>query len=143
VLRPRLLVYALLGLLGLVALGTSLFFRAKPILAEVSRMRGAAFFADPSSVRNHYQIRLANKRNQPLEFKVGLVGAPAGFTLSGLGESIQLPANSEISRPLIVVIPMSAYEGPLILTLSVTAEPGSASITQKVEFLGPQPQPGR
>jgi cytochrome c oxidase accessory protein FixG len=143
VLRPRLLVYSLLGLCGLIALGTSLFFRAKPILAEVSRMRGAAFFADASSVRNHYQIRLANKRNQPLEFKVGLVGAPAGFTLSGLGESIQLPANSEISRPLIVVIPMSAYEGPLILTLSVTAEPGSASITQKVEFLGPQPQPGR
>jgi len=140
VLRPRLLVYAVLGLCGLVALGTSLFFRAKPILAEVSRMRGAAFFADPSSVRNHYQIRLANKRNQALEFSVNLVGAPQGFTLSGLGETLELPANTEISRPLIIVVPLDDYPGPRNLTLRVSATPGDASVTQKVEFLGPQPQ---
>jgi cytochrome c oxidase accessory protein FixG len=140
IMRPRLLVYALLGLLGLVALGVTVIQRAKPIHAEISRMRGAPFFVDPSSVRNHYQIRLVNKRNQPVAFSVALEGAPAGFTLSGLTEELTLPPLGEVSRPLIIVTPMDTYSGPLNLTLRIHATPGAASITQELQFLGPPPR---
>lgn len=63
--RPRLLAYGLLGLLGLIALGVTAFSRAKPMNADVSRMRGPSFYVDPSVVRNHFQLRLFNKRNEP------------------------------------------------------------------------------
>ena len=53
------------------------------MFAEVSRMRGAPFYVDPGAVRNHYKIRIQNKRNQPVTFQITLENAPPGFTLSG------------------------------------------------------------
>lgn len=138
--RPRLFVYAALGLLGLLAMSLTALNRAKPILAEVSRMRGAPFFTDPASVRNHFQVRLANKRNQPVTFHVELADAPAGFTLSGTTEQVTLPAQGEVSRPLVVLATWDAYRGPAHLTVRIHGEPGGATVTQKVEFLGPPPR---
>ncbi|MEI8340830.1 MAG: cytochrome c oxidase accessory protein CcoG, partial [Verrucomicrobiota bacterium] len=56
--RPRLLAYGLLGLLGLTALGVTVFYRAKPMNADLTRMRGPSFYLDPAVVRNHFQLRL-------------------------------------------------------------------------------------
>jgi hypothetical protein len=126
-------------LLGLFALAFTAFHKAKPVFAEVSRMRGAPFFVDPTVVRNHYQLRLLNKRNQPVTFDVSLENPPAGFTLSGFGESLTLPALDEASRPLIIINDREDYTGPTELTLKIEAQPGAATIFQKLKFLGPNP----
>jgi len=139
ILRPRIWLYAGMGLLGTVALGCTAFYKAKPVLAEVSRMRGAPFFVDPTVVRNHYQLRLQNKRNQPVTFEVSLEKPPAGFTLSGLGESITLPALDGASRPMVIINDRGNYTGPTELTLKIEAQPGNATIRQKLKFLGPNP----
>lgn len=139
ILRPRIWLYAAMGLVGCIALGLTAFTKAKPVLAEVSRMRGAPFFVDPTVVRNHYQIRLVNKRNQPVTFSFSLIDAPKGFTLSGIGESMSLDALGETSRPLVVINDKADYKGPVELTIGIEAQPGNAVIRQKVKFLGPNP----
>jgi hypothetical protein len=128
-----------MGMIGFLALGFTAFHKAKPVFAEVSRMRGAPFFVDPTVVRNHYQLRLLNKRNQPVTFTISLENPPPGFTLSGIGEPLTLAALAEASRPVIVINDRIHYTGPAELTLKIEAQPGNATITQKIKFLGPNP----
>lgn len=139
ILRPRIWLYAAMGMFGVIALGFTAFYKVKPIFAEVSRMRGAPFYVDPTVVRNHYRLRLLNKRNQPVTFHISLENAPAGFTLSGLGDSLTLGALDEASRPMIIINDRDNYSGPTELTLKITALPGNATITQNIKFLGPNP----
>jgi len=138
ILRPRIILYTFLGLLGMTVLGVTASLKAKPVHAEISRMRGAPFYADPAVIRNHYQLRLHNKRNQPVTFTVSLENAPAGVTLSGFGEALTLDAQQETSRPLIILIERKGYNGPIKLDLLIRAQPGDAQVRQSVQFLGPQ-----
>ena len=102
-------------------------------------MQGAPYFTDASNVRNHYRLRLLNKRNQAVEFSFSLENDPSGFTLSGTGDSITLNSLAETSRPLIIINDLKSYSGPTELTLKISANPGNQAITQKIKFLGPNP----
>lgn len=138
--RPRLLAYGLLGLIGLSALCITAFFRAKPMNADVIRMRGPLFYNDPSVVRNHFQLRIVNKRNQPMAFTVSLENPPPGYAITGLGEDLTLPALQETARPLVVIVSNESYKGPCSLTLKIQSQPGDSTVRREVEFLGPNPQ---
>ena len=137
--RPRLLAYGLLGLLGLAALGVTAFLRAKPMNADVTRMRGPSFYLDPTMVRNHYQLRLFNKRNQAMSFTVSLENPPPGFALTGSGGDLKLDARKDLARPLVVIVPNENYQGPRTLTLKIHSQPGDSTVRHNVEFLGPNP----
>jgi len=137
--RPRIFVYALLGFFGLAALGVAAFHRAKPMLAEVSRMPGPSFYADPGMIRNHLRLRLGNKRNQPVHFTVTLENPPPGFTTSGIDSPIVLGPLGELNRPIVIFQNRADYTGPVQLTLLITTEPGSATERQSFRFLGPNP----
>jgi cytochrome c oxidase accessory protein FixG len=139
IVRPRILVYSLLGALGMLALGTVAFFKAKPVLAEISRMRGPSFYADPATIRNHFQLRLVSKRNQPVRFTVTIEDQTSGMTLSGATEPITLPPLGELTRPVILLQQRTTYTGPKDITLLIHAEPGNATVRQTVRFLGPNP----
>lgn len=140
ILRPRLWMYAALGMLGLGVLGTTAYFKARPVLAEVSRMRGAPYFHDDAMVRNHYQTRLINKRNQPVEFVLSLEDAPKGFTLSGVDGTITLGPLAEAQRPLVVLVGRANYTGPVTLTLRIDTVPRGKPIREGIRFLGPAPK---
>ncbi len=137
--RPRLLAYGFLGLLGLTALGVTAFMRAKPMNADVTRMRGPSFYLDPTMVRNHYQLRLFNKRNQAMSFTVSLEDPPPGFAITGSGGDLKLDALKDLARPLVVIVPNEHYKGPQSLTLKIHSEPGDSTVRHKIEFLGPNP----
>jgi len=139
IIRPRIWLYAVLGLFGMTAMGTTAFFKARPFFAEISRMRGAPFYVDSATVRNHYQIRLSNKRNQPAEFSFSLKDAPEGFTISGISESIRFNSHEESSRPLVILVNHENYKGATDLNLVITAQPGGHTISQTIKFLGPNP----
>jgi cytochrome c oxidase accessory protein FixG len=139
IIRPRLLAYGLLGLLGLTALGVTAYFRAKPMNADLTRMRGPSFYVDPAVVRNHYQLRLFNKRNQAVKFTVSLENPPKGFAITGLGDGLQLDALKELARPLVVIVPNDFYKGPRTLTVKISSDPGNSVIRRDVQFLGPNP----
>ena len=40
---------------------------------------------------------------------------------------------------MIVINDLDQYTGPAELTLKIKAQPGDATITQKIKFLGPNP----
>ena len=137
--RPRLLVYTLLGLLGMGAFGFTLSKNAKPYTADFFRMRGQPFYVAGNSVRNHFQVRLHNKRNQPATFTMRLVDAPPGYTLSGAEAAVDIEALGEVTRTAIVIVTGDAYTGPTSLTLGIHAEPGDVEIVHELRFLGPDP----
>lgn len=139
IVRPRILIYSLLGVLGMLVMAFVAYHKAKPILAEISRSRGPAFYSDTATIRNHYQLRLVNKRNQPVRFFITLEGNPAGFTTSGTGESITLNALGELTRPIVVLQDRASYKGPKDLTFTIRAEPGNTTVRQTFRFLGPNP----
>jgi cytochrome c oxidase accessory protein FixG len=143
ILRPRVIAYTFLGVLGLTAFSIAGYLRAKPFTADFSRMRGAPFYAEPAAIRNHYQVRIHNKRNQPGRFTLHMVDAPQGFTLSGADTSIEVPPRGEVTRPAIVVAPVDSYRGATDLTIEARLEPGGVLLRHKVRFLGPDvsPQP--
>jgi cytochrome c oxidase accessory protein FixG len=137
--RPRVVAYTLLGLLGLTAFAIAGWRNARPFTADFSRMRGAPFYSDATAVRNHYQLRFHNKRNQPASYTLKLVDAPAGYSLSGADSPVEVPPLGEITRPAIVIAPAGAYQGTTGLTIEVHAEPGDVVLRHKMRFLGPDP----
>ena len=139
ILRPRVIAYTLLGLLGLTAFAVAGWKRAKPFTADFSRMRGQPFYADGSAVRNHYQVRFYNKRNQPARFSIRLENAPEGFTLSGADTMVEVPPLGDVTRPAIVVVPTGVYRGTTNLQIEVRSEPGDVTIRHEMRFLGPDP----
>lgn len=139
IIRPRVIAYTVLGLLGLTAFAIAGWKNAKPFTADFSRMRGQSFYADTASVRNHFQVRFHNKRNQPARFALRLSEAPEGYSLSGAGAAIEVPPLGEITRPAIVVAPTGAYRGPENLSIEVHAEPGGVVLKHDMRFLGPEP----
>jgi cytochrome c oxidase accessory protein FixG len=139
-LRPRIYAYMALALLGLTVLGVIASQRARPYTAEFSRMRGATYYVDRTLVRNHYQFRVLNKRNQPATVTVTLKNAPAGFTLSGGGEPFVIPALGETKRTAVVMVPHEKYQGRCEIHFHIQATPGDVEFDEQIPFLGPDPR---
>lgn len=137
ILRPRVIAYTLLGLLGLTAFTIAGWKRARPFTADFARMRGQPYYSDAAAVRNHYQVRFYNKRNQTARFTLRLANAPAGFTLSGADEAVEVPPRGEITRAAIVVAPAASYQGPAAIGFELHADPGDVVIRHEMQFLGP------
>lgn len=137
--RPRIFLYAFLGCLGLGALTVAAVNKAKPYNVTSSRMMGPPFYVDGSTVRNNYQLRLANKRNQSATFEILLEEAPEGYELSGAGQIIELPEHGEVTRPAIILVPHEHYKGPCEITIKVMGQPGDIEMTHTVRFVGPNP----
>jgi cytochrome c oxidase accessory protein FixG len=141
IVRPRIVAYTVLGLFGLSMLGFTALKRARPFTVGVTRMASAGaapFFIDDAAVRNIYQLRFLNKRNQPASFTITLgEDAPPGFTLAGSEQRFEVPPLGELTRPCVVLVPRHAYPGNTGLTFVITADPGGVRLPVKVRFLGP------
>lgn len=136
-LRPRVYAYCCLAALGLGALTLVAGGKARPFTASVSRVGSMPFQSDGSSVRNLYQIRVLNKRNQPATVTIRLGDAPEGFQISGEDQTFTIDALGELTRTCVVIAPMPSYTGPTDITLAIKAEPGNVTIDKKARFLGP------
>ena len=139
IIRPRIIVYAILGAVGLTALTAAAVKKAKPYSLTSSRMAGPPFFVDGSAVRNNYQLRLINKRNQEASFVVTIKEAPEGFELSGSGQEIKVAAHEQVTRPTIIFVPYEHYTGPCEVTLDINGQPGDVNFTHSIDFVGPNP----
>ena len=138
-LRPRIYAYSALGALGFTVLAVIASTRARPFTSDFTRMRGQPYYVDGKIVRNHFQMRFLNKRNQTARFTVALDHPPAGFAMTGTEQTVEVPALGEITSPCIVIAPAGSYTGPVDLQFKVTAQPGDVTLTYIVKFLGPNP----
>ena len=131
----------MLAILGLVALGVVASKKARPFIATVFRSGGTGFYSDATSIRNIYQIRFFNKRNQDATVTMRLgQGTPPGYQLSGEEQTFSVGPLGEISRTCVVIAPVAAYIGDSDIVLEVRADPGGVTIDKTVRFLGPNPE---
>jgi len=137
VIRPRVIAYTALGLMGLTAFAFAGWKRARPYTADFSRMRGQPFYTDAGVVRNHFQLRFHNKRNQTARYTLHLSNAPAGYQLIGADESVEVAANGELTRAAIIIAPANVYRGAGDISIELRADPGGVVLRHEMRFLGP------
>jgi cytochrome c oxidase accessory protein FixG len=140
-LRPRVYAYGVLAALGLAAIAFVAFHKARPFNVIVSRSGGSGFFSDDKAVRNIYQMRFFNKRNQGSTVTIRLgKGTPAGYQLSGAEQTFAVAALDDMARTCVVIAPVDAYVGVSDIVFEIHANPGDITLEKTVRFLGPNPQ---
>jgi polyferredoxin len=137
--RPRILAYTVLMLVGMTALGLSLK-RLHSFQPTLTRMVGSPYYVGETSVRNQFQLELVNKRQSSEEFHLVLKGAPAGTIMSGASESVTLAPTQELKTILIIEIPKSSYQGKQKLELNVQSLTHPDSVVIEFDFTGPDPR---
>jgi cytochrome c oxidase accessory protein FixG len=134
--RPRMLLYTALLLLGAVVMTVSVC-SFRPATVSVVRMTGEPFYVEDGNVRNQFLIRIINKQNHVEIFKIRLLDAPEGWICGGSEDQVPVSALSEQIRPLIIVAPRAAYHGSQSVRIAVSAENGKFIIEKPIPFLGP------
>jgi cytochrome c oxidase accessory protein FixG len=136
-LRPRTILYGVLLLIG-ASVATWALSSVKPANFLVTRMTGAPYIVDETTVRNQYMVRIVNKRNQPARFTLEVTGEPAGMRQSGFDGAVEVPALAEIVQPLILQQPRDGYTGPFHFEVVVRDADRRFELKRGVEFVGPE-----
>jgi len=135
--RPRTVLYFVLLLVG-ASVASWAVSTIRPANFLVTRMTGAPYIVDATTVRNQYFVRVVNKRNTPARFVLKLEHTPATMHQSGFAGAVEVPPLGEIATPLILQLDRGAYTGPFNLTVRVEDESGTFHLERAVEFLGPE-----
>lgn len=132
--RPRLVLYAFLGLLGLTVATLSL--RQRVVLhAQLLRMAGTVYVVDGESTRNQFEVHLVSADDEPrrvdLTATTNVEGAEIVIT-----ESIDLEGMRDRRVPVIVRAPTGLIEDGSELRVVVRTE-GEEPETLVAPILGP------
>jgi cytochrome c oxidase accessory protein FixG len=136
IIRPRIILYTALMLLGATAMTLGLS-TLSPITVSCVRVPGVPYVLDGGKVRNEFLIRIFNKRNQPQHFAVSVTGGAPGLAVTGTESGVDVGALGEEMRPVIIVVPRDQVHGSFPLEVKVTAPNGRDSIKKAVTFIGP------
>jgi cytochrome c oxidase accessory protein FixG len=139
--RPRTIFYSVLMLLGVVAFSFALS-TLKPVRLSAARLSGAPYFVNDGTVRNQFQLRIMNNRNETTHYTLGLVSDAAHpMRLDGGEVDLELPALAEIEKTVVLSLPHDDYKGPFRFRLTVkeTRAKGREA-SREMEFLGPDPR---
>jgi cytochrome c oxidase accessory protein FixG len=136
-LRPRTVLYAVLLLIGASVTGWSLS-TVKPANLGVTRMTGAPYIVDETSVRNQFLIRVVNKRDVPLRFSLRVTGAPEGLRQNGFETAVEVAPLTELVQPLVLQVSRAHYEGPFRFGIRLEDGDGTFWLVREAEFVGPE-----
>ena len=101
------------------------FSTVRPAELAITRLSGAPYFVDATIVRNQFLVRLVNKRDEPVSFRV--VAEGANLTQVGLEESVTLAPLAEEVRPMVVTVPRTGYAGPFAFAIVASKRDGDPS----------------
>jgi cytochrome c oxidase accessory protein FixG len=134
--RPRIILYTALLLLGAAALtaGLSTLHSAVMIL---DRIPGAPYITDNGVVRNQFMLRVLNKRNDPVTYRIQLAGAPADLHTAGAESDLTIPALGETMRPIVFALPRANFSAVFPITVNVASADGHVIVEKTVPFVGP------
>jgi cytochrome c oxidase accessory protein FixG len=138
-LRPRILAYTALMAAGVAALGFSLS-RLHSFQATLTRLAGAPYYVTGESVRNQFQLELANKRRTTETFQLTLENAPPGTRLNPPDGGVTLSGWGEYRGVVTVEIPRAAYQGKQRLVLKAVNLTHPDTSALEFEFTGPDPR---
>jgi polyferredoxin len=136
-LRPRLVGYAIAGVVGVVVSSTALYTRV-PVEANVLRLPGAPYVLDASgTVTNPMMLHLVNKTGDRLPVRVDVVG-PSALS-STLPPAIELLPEEQRSLPVVLRASRGAIAPGTEITLVVRA--GSHTKSSTTKWMGPNQRP--
>ncbi len=136
ILRPRTILYTALMLVGAAVMTYSLS-TFKPATVSFLRMTGAPYYLADGLVRNQYLLRIINKQNRPVQFRLELTNTQPGLQWSGGEEPVAVEAEGEQLRPLVVMMPQAKFTGQFPATVRITSDDGKFSDEKSVPFIGP------
>ena len=136
VLRPRVALYGVLFILGFSAMIFSAT-RYSGGSMTVTRMVGEPFFIKGEKIRNQYQIRLVNKRNNPVAYKISVDVNGKEAEFNGISEPVTVSTDMDFVRPVVVSIPKVEFDGCFPITIRAESEDGKMHLSREVIFLGP------
>jgi cytochrome c oxidase accessory protein FixG len=139
-LRPRVLVYAFLGLVGLgVFLGAAL--RREPFDVKVLRAAGMPYLLEEGRIRNLYTLHIQNKSPEAgvyfLEASLpeGTTGTPPEFLLPQPRMEIESLADARI--PVFAYVGREEFESAFPIEFTVTDSASGRSERVEARFRGP------
>ena len=136
-LRGRTILYFVLLVVGAAVAGWALS-TVKPASFGVTRMTGAPYIVDESSVRNQFLVRIVNKRNIPTRFEVKVSHTPAATRHVGFEAAVEVPPLGEFVQPLVLQQARAAYTAPFKFEVRVADVEGKFHLEREVEFMGPE-----
>ncbi|MBL8613852.1 MAG: cytochrome c oxidase accessory protein CcoG [Myxococcales bacterium] len=134
ILRPRLAVYAVLGVAGLVA-ATLAFRRHQSFEASMFRVPGAPFVRENGQIRNSYTVHLVNKQAQTETFLIEPFAQP-GYSFNVPTPEVSLESMSSRSIPVVVTMPQADYHGDTRIKVKVVHKGGTEVKELSSTFLG-------
>jgi len=134
-LRPRVILYTGLALLGAAAL-TLEASTLKFATVSLTRITGIPYVTENGTVRNQFLLRILNKRNAPVVFHIEIAGAPKSLHLSGAEEGIPVRALGEETRPIVLTLPRADLKSELPLVFKIISDDGM-TVEKTATFLGP------
>jgi len=139
VLRPRVLVYAVLLLVLVGGLVTSMATRT-PIILDVIRDRNFLFRELPDGeIENIYTLKIVNQRDDARTFRLTVSGVP-GIELEGVAGTVAVDGGAVLSVPVRARAPADSAHGIMDISFSVTdVDDPSLTMTEDSRFLGPTP----
>jgi polyferredoxin len=135
--RPRIFIYGTLLLALMVGWVAGVHMRS-PLIVEVLRDRNALYrVVGDGVVENDYTLKVVNKSDEDVVYRIVLEGAADGVELRGRGlEAVPAGAQQVISVPVVVAAPDS-LRGRHPLSFRVESGDGQASETVDSSFFGP------
>lgn len=120
-LRPRVVTYAALGLIGL-GVATFAFGRRTSFTAHALRPPGLPYelVEGDRRIRNVYTIRVQNKTDEPAAYAIEVVGErPDSLRVIVSQPEISVPALEDRSVPILAEMPTDRYAGAVPVTVRV------------------------
>lgn len=141
IIRPGTVFYTVVLLVWAAAFTVAITW-ISPLRASVVRMGGASFYVDNGVIRNQFQLRVINKRNNASTYRIELAGdVPPALQMTGVDQTITLPPMGEDLKTLVLTLPQPEYQRQFKFRVKVTdVARGDSMETRVMEYLGPDPQ---
>ena len=139
IVRPRILLYSVLLLIGATVLGFSLQGVSETSITAW-RVKGQPYYLDEAHVRNQFFARVTNKLNEERSYRLVFVGLPEGVEVTGTDEPFAIEGNGEALRALVLRAPLEKFEGAFSTEIQVLNEEDEIVATRSVNFVGPAPE---
>ena len=137
--RPRIILYTLLLILGITVFAVSLNWLSSASLTAW-RAPGASYYVDDMYIRNQYMVRVTNKKNEASFYRLSVDnGYPEGI-VKGIDEAFLVESNSEVVKIVVVLIPKQLFTGKYDVEISVVNEKGDSLAERTLGFVGPDPK---
>jgi cytochrome c oxidase accessory protein FixG len=134
-LRPRILLYTGLALLGAGAL-TMATATLKAAAVGLTRVTGIPYVVESGMVRNQFLVRVLNKRNAPVTYQVEVLDGPPSLHWSGAEGGIVVAPLGEEIRTLVLTLPRADLKAELSIRFRIIGDDHTV-IERSATFLGP------